>query len=298
MAKEVNVTPRVCDYEGSPYRQRFWESGGRAFEDLADRRALRRLLPPRGRRLVDVGAGFGRLADLYHGYAEVVLVDYALSMLADARSRLGDRFVYACADVYQLPLASGTFDTAVMIRVLHHLEAPALALAEVSRCLRPGGSLILEHANKRHAKAILKYLAGRGPKSPFDLEPEEFSPLHWRFHPQAVQDLAEAAGLVVRERRGASHFRLGLLKRVVPASWLAAADELAGTILARAALGPSQYLRVARLHGSASYDGLWRCPACGQGPLAATSEGLPCPACNRLWPRRDGILILREGAVA
>ncbi len=287
---------RVCDYEGSAYRQAFWESGGRAFEDLADRRAVRRLLPPQGRHLVDVGAGFGRLAPLYAGYENVVLVDYAFSMLADARARLGDRYWYVCADVYRLPLARGTFDAAVMVRVLHHLQDPGLGLAQVARCLRPGGSLVLEHANKRHAKAILRYLVGRSGTNPFSLVPVEFRELHWVFHPKAVERLVQAAGLEVRERRAASHFRWPPLKRMIPASWLAAADEAVGGWLAQAALGPSQYLRAARLCGEANPDGLWRCPACGQEPLVATAQGLPCSACGRLWPRRDGILVLREGA--
>ena len=38
--------PPVCDYEGSDYRTRFWDGQGRDYEDLVERLALRRLLPP------------------------------------------------------------------------------------------------------------------------------------------------------------------------------------------------------------------------------------------------------------
>ena len=59
--------PPVCDYEGSDYRTRFWEGQGRDYEDQVERIALRRLMPPDGKTLIDIGAGFGRLADEYDG---------------------------------------------------------------------------------------------------------------------------------------------------------------------------------------------------------------------------------------
>ena len=82
--------PRFCDYEGSDYRSAFWEGQGREYEDLAERTALRKLLPSKGKRIIDIGGGYGRLHDLYSGFHEVVLLDHATSQLQDARQRLGD----------------------------------------------------------------------------------------------------------------------------------------------------------------------------------------------------------------
>jgi hypothetical protein len=59
----MDQLPPVCDYEGSDYHARFWESGERDYEDRAERVALRRLMPPAGATLIEVGAGYGRLAD-------------------------------------------------------------------------------------------------------------------------------------------------------------------------------------------------------------------------------------------
>ena len=73
--------PQVMDYEGSDYQQRFWEEGDREYEDLAERIALQKLLPPAGQRMVEFGAAFGRLADLYGGYEQVILLDYSRSLL-------------------------------------------------------------------------------------------------------------------------------------------------------------------------------------------------------------------------
>jgi ubiquinone/menaquinone biosynthesis C-methylase UbiE len=81
--------PPVCNYEGSDYRTRFWENQDRNYEDRVERIALRRLLPPQGEALIDVGAGFGRLASEFDGYYKVVLFDYSRSLLREAQSRVG-----------------------------------------------------------------------------------------------------------------------------------------------------------------------------------------------------------------
>lgn len=57
--------PTIIDYENSTYRADFWEGRGRDYEDRVERIALRRLLRVRGRRLLEVGAGFGRLTNEY-----------------------------------------------------------------------------------------------------------------------------------------------------------------------------------------------------------------------------------------
>jgi hypothetical protein len=81
--------PSICDYEGSAYRTDFWTQD-RSYEDAAERIALEALLPPAGRRLIEIGAGFGRLADLYAGYEQVILFDYSRSLLQEARAQWGE----------------------------------------------------------------------------------------------------------------------------------------------------------------------------------------------------------------
>jgi ubiquinone/menaquinone biosynthesis C-methylase UbiE len=293
VSPETSDDRRICDYEGSPYRSVFWEETDRRYEDLAERYALRDLLPPHGRRLVEIGAGFGRLVDEYRGYEQVILLDYARSMLEDARERLGDRYTYVCADLYRLPFADGALDTVTQIRVLHHVERIDEAFAEVSRSLCAGGSYVLEFANKRNLKAIGRRLAGRQDASPFSQEPWEFVPLNWNFHPRHVEGELGRAGLELRERRAVSHFRHPLLKRLLPASTLARADAALGRPLATLAPSPSQFLRAARLTGGALNQTLWRCPDCGSQDLPEGEQGLDCGACGKHWPRVDGIYMFR-----
>ena len=135
------MTRPICDYENSDYRTRFGKTG-REYEDAVERIAIKRLLPPTGELLMDLGAGYGRLADMYAGYRRVVLFDYSRSQLEYARSQLGDeRFVYVVGDFYRLPFVAGLFDTINQVRVIHHAaDAPAV-LAQVRRVLRPVGYL-------------------------------------------------------------------------------------------------------------------------------------------------------------
>ena len=137
----MSDTPPVCDYEGSDYRTRFWENQGRDYEDQVERIALRQMMPPTGGTLIEIGAGFGRLADEYVGYERVVLFDYSRSLLREAQAHLGDdpRFIYVAGNWYDMPFVDGLFDTIVQIRTLHHAaDVPAL-FAQLARIAKPGG---------------------------------------------------------------------------------------------------------------------------------------------------------------
>ena len=237
--------PKICDYEGSDYRTRFWESADRAYEDAADRIALARLLPPRGERLIEIGAGFGRLADLYGGYQQVILLDYAQSQLRQAQERLGrgGRFLYVAADLYHLPLADSALDTVVTVRVLHHVEDLSAAFREIGRVLRPGGTYVLDYANKRHVKAILRYLLGRQRESPFSPVPYPFVPLNYDFHPAYMEARLREAGFALQRQLAVSTFRLPLLKRLLGPRLLAALDGLLQSPTASLKLAPSIFIR-------------------------------------------------------
>jgi len=282
----------ICDYEGSDYRTRFW-GRGREYEDRAERIALRRLLPRRGQRLVEVGAGFGRLADLYDGFRQVILLDPARSMLREAQERLGDdpRILYVRGHVYNLPLADSSCDAVVMVRVMHHLQEVPRALAEIVRILNGGGSFICEYANKRNLKAIGRYLLGRQSWNPFTPEPYEFAPLHFDFHPHWMAAQLRRAGLTCERELAVSLFRLPLIKGVMPPRWLAALDGALQGPGGRCKLSPSIFLQ-ARPRGKPPRplpESPFRCPACGGTTLAEGGDTLDCRGCGRRWPVEEGI---------
>jgi len=265
---------------------------------------MRTLLPPAGRHLVEVGAGFGRLADLYGGYETVVLLDYAHSQLVQARERLGDsgpggqpRYVYALGDFYRLPFVSGLFDTVVMVRTLHHAADAPAALQGLSRILAPTGTLVLEFANKRNLKAILRYLLRRQPWSPFDPQPVEFAELNFDFHPAWIRQHLGETGLRIERVRTVSHFRVGFLKRAVPPGLLVALDRLCQPTGELWQLSPSVFLRaVAPADKSSSPPGtFFRCTACGSTMLVDEGDRLRCTDCGARFPFQNGIYDFRGG---
>jgi len=286
---------RICDYEDTDYQRDFWEGQGRNYEDLAERIALRRLLPHRGRRLVDLGGAFGRLSEFYGGYEQVVLMDYSQSLLRQAQARLGrdGRMVYVAANLYALPFADSAFDAAMMVRVMHHVEDVPAVLAEIGRCLAGSGTFVLEFASKRHLKSIVRYALRAQRWSPFDQAPYEFAPMHFDFHPAWMRARLAEAGFHVKRQRTVSHFRVAVLKRLIPPRALATVDGVCQPTGRWWQLTPSvfaQCLAAADKAGEIAPAGrLFRCPACCSLELDASTEALACRGCGRHWGIEDGI---------
>lgn len=297
----MTTTPPVCNYEGSDYQQSFWEQGGRAYEDRAEAIALKRMLPKSGKLMLELGAGAGRNTPRYAGFDRIVVLDYSTTQLAQAQERLGrsEKYIYVAADVYRLPFKAGMFDAATMIRVLHHMADAPKALAQIKTTLQPGATFILEFANKLNLKAILRYWFGRQNWNPFTLEPVEFVELNFDFHPKAIRQWLNELGFSLQKTLTVSHFRLGLLKRWIPASLLAAVDGLFQLTGALFQVTPSVFVK-ATLPGSPNVNSplgvieLFKCPDCGSGSLQENADHVLCPSCKAKWAINNGIYDFRE----
>jgi SAM-dependent methyltransferase len=205
------------------------------------------------------------------------------------------------ADANRLPFVDGLFDTATMIRVLHHMVDAPGALGQVQKVLGAGGVLILEFANKLNLKAILRYLSGRQKWSPFAPGPVEFAPLNFDFHPRSVRDWLEGLGFKVERILAVSHFRIAFLKRVIPVAVLTAMDSALQWTGGLWQLTPSVFLR-ARLVGEvpersrsrSNASGYFKCPECGHTGLQDKGDHLLCRNCQRRWAVSQGIYDFRE----
>ena len=292
-----NDRPPVCDYEGSTYQTSFWEHGGRAYEDGAEAVALKRLLPEGGKRMLEVGAGAGRNSPRYKNFDTVVLMDYSVTQLQQAQERLGrsGKYLYVAADVYRLPFVTGLFDAATMIRVLHHMAEPQLALRQVRESLQPGAVFILEFANKLNLKAILRYWLKRQDWSPFSQEPVEYIPLNYDFHPRAIRRWLKEEQFQVGRHLTVSHFRIGLLKRIVPTGLLVGMDSLAQLTGNWWQLTPSVFVHNQAVGDTptAAEGAFFRCPEC-QEPLAPPQEDRFTCSCGLQWAIQDGIYNFKE----
>lgn len=292
--------PPICNYEGSDYQTRFWETGGRDYEDRCEAIALKYLLPSTGRLMLELGAGAGRNTSRYQGFERVVLLDYSRSQLQQAQERLGgsDRYIFVAADIYRLPFMDGLFDATTMIRTLHHMADAPAALRQVSNVLQPGATFILEFANKRNIKAILRYLLHRQSWNPFGLDPVEFAPLNFDFHPHEVRSWLSELGFQVEKTLAVSHFRIGFLKRTFPAAFLAGLDSLLQWTGVLWQFTPSVFIKArAKGEGTRSIPAdpilYFKCPECGHTPLEIQENSLACPSCSHTWKIMDGIYDFR-----
>ena len=292
--------PQICDYEGSKYRTDFWEGQNREYEDRVERIALKKLLPPRGDKLIEIGAGFGRLANLYTGYQQVVLTDYARTQLEEAQKYLNQphRFTFVVADIYKLPFVDNLFDALTMVRVMHHLANVPAALSELQRITNPTGTAVIEYASKFHYKSLLRWFLRRQDWNPFDPEPVEFVELNFDFHPAWMRAQFQAAGFEIQNTRTVSHYRLNALKRLLPTSWLVKMDSWAQPTGNWWQLTPSLFLQ-AQPQKSATDPAadFFRCPECHHPhlhrqespPDFKQGDLLTCQNCQRRWTFVDGI---------
>lgn len=291
--KEASQSPPVCDYEGSDYQQRFWAEGGRAYEDQAEEIAIRRLLPKKGERLLELGAGAGRNTARYKDFQQIVLLDYSTTQLEQAQAALGtsERYIYVAADIYRLPFVAGLFDAATMIRTLHHMADAPKALDEVEGVLKPRAFFLLEYANKLNIKAILRYWLGRQNWNPFTPEPVEFMALNFDFHPRAIHNWLKELGFHIQRTLTVSHFRVGWLKRNVPTRLLVWLDSLFQYSGALWQLTPSVFV-AARARGdkeSAEAGSFFKCPECGAALPEEKQGRIDCPKCGLSWGIKNGI---------
>ncbi len=128
---------------GSRWDQLRVEAFGQAFH----LEALTALLP-RDWVVADIGTGTGYLLGvLADRFRKVIAVDPAEAMLAVARHRpevkAARNLEFRQGSLGELPIAPGEVDLAIASLVLHHVERPADALAELARGLRSGGTLLV-----------------------------------------------------------------------------------------------------------------------------------------------------------
>lgn len=95
-----------------------------------------------GKRVADVGCGKGRFARIVKEQfpaAQVAAIDLAEAMLAQAPSSLSR----IAASMTALPLATGSMDAAYATESLEHAVDIPLAVAELSRIVKPDGRIVI-----------------------------------------------------------------------------------------------------------------------------------------------------------
>ncbi|MCK4283371.1 MAG: class I SAM-dependent methyltransferase [Candidatus Brocadiae bacterium] len=129
--------------------------------DRLEKRAIKAVLPPAvsGQRLLEVGSGTGHWSSFFaaQGY-RVSGVDVSEEMVRVASAKGIGGATFAVAAGEQLPFGDDAFDVAACITVLEFAERPAAVVAEMARCTRAGGKLVVGVLNRHSLLALLRRL--------------------------------------------------------------------------------------------------------------------------------------------
>lgn len=108
----------------------------------------------KGKKVLDVGAGTGRLAlKLFQLGADVSAVDISSEILKVLKKK-NPQIKTVVADGEKLPLLDGSIDLITATFFLVHLKNPQRFFAEAYRVLRDGGELLVTNINQKEAPEI------------------------------------------------------------------------------------------------------------------------------------------------
>ncbi len=131
------------------------------FGDRATVQALLALLPEQW-VVADIGCGTGNAAEVLAPLvSKVVAIDQSEAMLGAAKKRLKGltNVEFVRGEVEKLPLKDASVNAAVCVLVLHHIENPGAACAEMARVLKPGGVCLIV-AMVEHDRVQYKHAMG------------------------------------------------------------------------------------------------------------------------------------------
>lgn len=283
-------------YEGVDY-QEYWNDPSLESLDELERRVAADLLPECGRRLIDIGCGYGRMSDCYAGrFEDVILFDGSPHLLRQARERKLKNAAFIAGDFNHLPFKKASFDAALVIRVVQHMTDLRASFKRIHRILCQNGRLTFSYHNKLNARRVLRWLISREKKSPFTLDSEEVSATLLSRHPKVISRILQETGFCPSGYRGVGVFdrvaaRLGPWARFLPSG------EGLSPLLGQAKLAPWIFENaVAKGNGllaeANSLEDILQCPSCG-GNVRKGTDVYECLSCKLSYPIRDGIIDFR-----
>ncbi len=139
--------PKVYERHWRPMVSRFFFGFSGPSADEERQMALEMMRISEGDQVIDVGCGPGnytRHLAQAAGEGLTVGLDASESMLTAAVAASDrENLVYVRGDACALPFEDETFDVACSVGVIHMVEQPLVALAEMVRVLAPGGRLVV-----------------------------------------------------------------------------------------------------------------------------------------------------------
>jgi SAM-dependent methyltransferase len=306
---------KKSDYENYDYRE-FWEDNKRAYEDASERMAIGKLFESEKKSgvIIDIGCGYGRLFNEYRDYDIIIMMDYSLNNLKNTKNTVldylrqdkseFDKVHFIAADAINIPFRNDVFDAAISVRIVHHLNYPEKFISETGRVLKNKGLFILEFANKRNMKNILKFIAGRLSQSPFSPEPLMIGENIRDNHPSLIMGSFKKNSLKINRILSVSNLRAGFLKRKLSLRNLLRLENILQNLFSLCKLGPSIFIKAFKNKGKNTempekiikkFTDMLLCPECknAESSLEISADSLICNFCGSKYIINDGIFDLR-----
>jgi len=234
----------------------YWK--GREYEHLSEFLAIKSLLLkiPRIEKSIEIGSGFGRLLPSYQfRVKKALLTDPSAKLIGKARAKYKNskRVEFMQSGIYNLKnrKRGGSFDLALMVRVLHHIEDIDKAFETISHFLKSKGYFLLEFPNKNHLKASIKRILKGDFTFPFNIFPVDIrSKKHIKrktlpfinYHPDQIYESLKRAGFDIIEVRSVSNIRYPFLKKLLPINMLLDIEKILQVPLSKFNFGPSFFV--------------------------------------------------------
>ena len=215
---------RTGALEGLPPSYADWRAStlGRITDAIEERLLIEQIGPVHGLKVLDVGCGDGVLAVKLAGTgADVTGLDVMPAMLGAAKERAmraGVRLRLVEGRAEDLPFAAADFDLIVSVATLCFCKDPIGPIAEMVRCLRPGGRLVLGELARWSSWAAQRRVKGW-------LGSSTWRVAHFR-SPRELTRLARGAGLESISITGAIYYP----PLAIAARLMAPMDRLMGRI--------------------------------------------------------------------
>jgi ubiquinone/menaquinone biosynthesis C-methylase UbiE len=306
---------KKSDYENYDYRE-FWEDNKRAYEDASERLALGKLFKSERKSgvIIDIGCGYGRLFNEYRDFDKIIMMDYSLNNLKNTKNTVldylkqdkaeFDKVYFVAADALNLPFKNETFNAAISVRLVHHLNNPEKLISETGRVLKNKGLLILEFANKRNLKNIFKFIFGKLSQSPFSPEPYMIGEKIQDNHPSVIIGFFKKNNLKINKIISVSNLRAGFLKRKLNLSNLLRLENISQGLFSLCKLGPSIFIKAFKNKNEnidimekipEKFTDMLLCPECknAENKLEISENFLVCNFCGSKYIISDGIFDLR-----
>lgn len=233
----------------------YWE--GREYEHASEVIAIKAFLAKINEigTVLEIGAGYGRLAGTYIYRAQkVILSDPSAKLLKIARETYKDqknvRYIQSSMENLAQKIRKNSIDLVIMVRVIHHLGDAAEVIAQVNRLLKNNGYFILEFANKAHFKANIKEFFKGNITFPLDIFPKEIKGRRTRkntlpflnYHPDIIKNKLEENGFEIIEKRSVSNIRSTFIKQHVGTQTLITISRFLQIPLSYINFGPSIFI--------------------------------------------------------